>query len=191
MLPTLRYFDGIPFVATPYQSGAYIRQDVFMNQFILTCMGEFEYPQDDPQNGTYKLEGYVLLGSFGLIEEAISMAQTRISKDPFPVSAESHALAFYPEQVYINFKYSTGKLVLSGTVRHQQINWCYPPESSSEEADLEIRIADLNSKASFESGWDNYETARTLWRKAAVLEGHLVNPQWRKHALAALNSLTT
>lgn len=187
MTPTLRYFDGTPFVATPYQSGVYIRQDVFMNQFILTCMGEFEYPQA-PQYGTYKKDGCVFLGLFGLIEEAISMAQTRISEDPFPVPAESDALAFYPEQIYINFKYSTGKLVLSGTVRHQQIKWC-PPVSSSEEADLEIRIADLYSRASFESGWDNYETARALWRKAAVLEGHLVNPQWRKHAHTALSSL--
>lgn len=191
MTPTLRYFDGIPFVATPYQSGVYIRQDVFMNQFILTCMGELEYPQDDPQYGTYKMDGYVVLGSFGLIEDAISMAQTRISEDPFPVSAESDALAFYPEQIYINFKSRNGKLVLSGTVRNQQINWCYPSVSSSEEADLEIRIADLYSRASFESGWDNYETARALRRRAAVLEGHLVNPQWRKHAHTALSTLTT
>ena len=181
----IHYFDGIPFVATPYQQGVFIRQDVFRRQFRVFCAGIVEYPEDDPTDGPYTTGDFRDLGTAGLIIEAMSLAQQAVVLPGSLFSPGSNVLIFRPEQFTIQDRFK--RLVLSGTVRGQSISWC-PPVASDKEAELAQRIAHLYSEAAIESGWDNYETARGLRQAAAQLKGQLVHPFWRQHAIEAITA---
>ncbi len=183
----LRIFhvDGVPFVVSPYQAGIHIREDVFRRQFCITCAGQIEYPEDDPIYGTYWMGATLDFGECGLIEEAMALATAKVDADRFDLGDDTEALGFSPE--FITVHDDQGQLVLAGRVCGSGIEWC-PPASSRAEADrIRRQIDDLQQEASFEHGWDNYETAKGLRRKARALGGRLVDPRWRDHATAAIS----
>ncbi|WP_238897632.1 hypothetical protein [Achromobacter xylosoxidans] len=184
MQPKIHIFDGVPFVATPYRPGAYIRSDVFWRQFTISCQGEIEYPEDDPIYGTWWTPHVLTLGEHGLIESAMALATRCVTDHAFDLGDDIEALDFYPELVLIHD--FMGRLVLAGQPCGQGIRWCEPVTSDEEVASLSKEINALRGEASYEAGWDNYSTAKDLRLRARVLAGRLVDPFWRDYARAIL-----
>lgn len=179
--------DGTTFIASPYRPGISIREDVFKSQFQVQCDGRFEYPEDERVWGTYHLQGSLDLGECGLIEEAMSLAETCVKQHRFDLSGREDLISFSPELITIHD--DQDRLVLVGQAHIRDVRWCVPVSSSAEADEVASRVAKLNSEASFERGWDNFETARLLNRNARVLQGRLVHPIWRDHAKAAIANL--
>lgn len=184
MQPKIHVFDGVPFVATPYRAGTFIRQDVFWRQFTVTCQGNIEYPEDDPVYGTWWTPYRLVLGQHGLIEGAMALAAACVTKGEFDLSSEIEALDFMPELVLV--RDSLDRLVLAGQVEGQRICWCAPVTSQDESASVAKQVDELRAEAAYEAGWDNYCTAEHLRLRARVLAGRLVNPFWQEHARKAV-----
>src|SRR3546814_5754994 len=111
MQPKIHHFEGVAFVATPYRAGTYLRKDVFWRQFTITCQGNVEYPEDDPIYGSWWTPCTLVLGECGLIEDAMSLANARVSHHDFDFSDAIEALDFAPELIIIRDR--DGRLVRS------------------------------------------------------------------------------
>lgn len=188
MQPKIHHFDGVAFVETPYRPGTYIRKDVFWRQFIITCQGNVEYPEDDPVFGTWLTPSTLVLGKCDLIEDAMSLAQVRVSQHDFDLTDASEALDFAPELIVIRDR--DGRLVLAGQVRGDTVRWCIPVASDEEASQIVKEVAELRSEASYEAGWDNFSTAQGLRFHARVLEGRLVDHFWRHHTRQVVPATT-
>ncbi|HBW8733066.1 hypothetical protein EYY80_11355 [Klebsiella oxytoca] len=71
------------------------------------------------------------------------------------------------------------RLVLTGNAR--TLEWHRHLTSPDEIEKIKAQQKDLYQKASYESGWDNYETARQLRRQAEQLSLGFVEECWRNH----------
>lgn len=188
MQPKIHHFDGVAFVATPYRAGTYLRKDVFWRQFTVTCQGNVEYREDDPVYGCWWTPQTLVLGTCGLIEDAMSLANTRVSQHDFDLTDASDALSFAPELIVIRDR--DQRLVLAGQVRGDTVRWCIPVASDEEASQIVKEVAELRSEASYEAGWDNFSTAQGLRFRARVLEGRLVDRFWRHHARQVVPTTT-
>lgn len=186
MQPKTHHFDGIPYVATPYRDGTYIREDVFWCQFNITCQGNVEYPEDDPIHGTWWTPHTLVLGQHGLIGAAMSLANARVSRHDFDLSDGPEALDYAPELIVIRDR--SDRLVLAGQAWGNSIRWCMPVASDDEAAVVAKEVGDLRGEASYEAGRDNFSTAQGLRLRARVLEGRLVDRFWRCHAHRAVQA---
>lgn len=187
MQPKVHHFDGVPFVATPYRAGTYIREEVFWRQFTVICQGEIEYPEDDPIYGTWWTSHALELGQCGLIEDAMSLADTHISQHDFDLSDDDEALDFSPELVILLDRQQ--RLVLAGQAWGNGIRWCPPVTTDDEARQIAKEVVALRSEASYEAGWDNFCTAKGLRLRARVLEGRLVDRYWRDYAGKAIHKV--
>ncbi|ABI58366.1 hypothetical protein [Nitrosomonas eutropha] len=179
MQPKTHHIEGVAFIATPYRAGTYLRKDVFWRQFTITCQGNVEYLEDDPVYGSWWTPHTLILGNCGLIQDAMSLANTRVSQHDFDLTDAIDALNFAPELIVIRDR--DGRLVLAGQVRGDNVRWCIPVASDEETEQIVKEVAELRSEASYEAGWDNFSTAQGLRFRARVLEGRLVDRFWRFH----------
>jgi hypothetical protein len=154
-----------------------------VSQFSVCCEGQAEYPEDDPIYGTFLTESVVDLGTFDSLDQAIAVIAARTARDDIGSDSEG-ALSFSPRLFKISD--DDGRLVLAGEVRGDTVSWCIPVVSDEEAEQVSAKIEALQAEASFESGWDNFSTARRLRFEASVLEGRLVDPLWRDAARTAL-----
>ncbi|MCW5711763.1 hypothetical protein Q9314_03255 [Shinella sumterensis] len=177
-------FQGVPHIVTPYQKGTYIREDAFWRQFRISCSGELSFMEDNPIFGTWQISYGFFLGERGLIGDAMTLAETRIREHSFDLPED--AVGFSPDMIYIRDEQK--RLVLAGRTRGSRIDWCRPVSSEQEARDIIKQSSTLHSEGSFQSGWDNFTTARHLHLDADNLEGQLVDPFWREHARVALLS---
>ncbi len=69
------------------------------------------------------------------------------------------------------------RLVLTGNAR--TLEWHRHVTSPDEIEKIKAQQKDLYQKASYESGWDNYETARQLRQEAEQLSVGIVDESWR------------
>ncbi|WP_269495636.1 hypothetical protein [Castellaniella sp. S9] len=179
MQPKIYHFEGVAFIATPYRAGTYLPKDVFWRQFTITCQGNVEYPEDDPVYGSWWTPQTLVLGKCGLIEDAMSLANTRVLHHDFDLTDASNALSFAPELIIVRDRGQ--RLVLAGQVRGDTVRWCIPVASDDETEQIVNEVAELRSEASYEAGWDNFSTAQGLRFRARVLEGRLVDRFWRHY----------
>ncbi|MFW7269237.1 hypothetical protein ACMAUO_14870 [Gluconacetobacter sp. Hr-1-5] len=186
--PKIHLFDGIPFVASPYERGL-VRHDVFSSQFRIICQGLLEFPEDDLAYGTWWTAATLLLGECGLIEEAVQLAQDLVSNHTFDLDQASGELDFVPQVIRIRDRHD--RLVLAGDARCRTISWFAPVGSDEEAATIATQARTLHDEGSVEQGWDNYETAKGLWLQADLLRGRLVDPLWREHARRAITVPST
>ncbi|MDX3928989.1 MAG: hypothetical protein QHC90_24695 [Shinella sp.] len=170
------HFQGVPHVVTPYQKGTYIREDAFWRQFRISCTGELSFMEDNPIFGSWGIRYGFDLGEHGIIEEAMELADTRIRKDDFDLPAD--AVGFSSDLIHIRDEHNR---LVGGC-----IEWQLPVSSNDEAQEVAKNVRELHSQGSFESGWDNFTTARRLHLDADDLEGRLAHPFWRDHARAAL-----
>ncbi|WP_208717869.1 hypothetical protein [Pantoea cypripedii] len=79
-----------------------------------------------------------------------------------------------------------GRIVIRGNVRH--LTWYKPATDPNEIAMIQIQQQALYEEAAFESGWDNYETARMLLETSDEVGARLIDEVWIGHpeVLAAL-----
>lgn len=178
-LPLGAIFLDLPLVDPPVR-GAPARR---VSQFSIRCEGQAEYPEDDSIYDTFLTESVVDLGAFDSLDQAIAVIEARTARDDIG-SASDSALSFSPRLFKISD--DDGRLVLAGEVRGDTVSWCIPVASDEEAEQLSAKIEALHTEASFESGWDNFSTAKRLRFEASVLEGRLVDPLWRDAARAAL-----
>lgn len=186
MQPKTHVVNGVTFVATPYRAETFIREDVFWRQFTITCRGNVEYLEDDPIYGTYWMPSILEFGQHGLIEEAMALALACVSERKFNLDSDTDALDFRPELVLVCD--SLNRLVLTGQVWGAGIRWSEPITSDEEAAAVAKQVDDLYDEASYEAGWDNYNTAEGLRLRALVLAGRLVDPFWQAHARRAVQA---
>ncbi|GAJ29303.1 hypothetical protein [Acidomonas methanolica] len=182
----IHLFDGIPFVDSPYER-AFVRRDIFASQFIIECQGLLELPEDEPVHGTWWTSATLTLGESGLIQDAVALARQCVENHDFVLDRSSDELDFRPQLIHVHDR--RDRLVLAGSAAGSAIAWCVPVGSDEEAAAVATEACTVQAEGSVEYGWDNYETARSLWLRADSLRGRLVDPYWRAHARNALTSL--
>ncbi|MGV6876578.1 hypothetical protein ACUSIJ_28410 [Pseudochelatococcus sp. B33] len=149
----------------------------------ITCLGEIEYPEDDPIYGSYTMVHTVDLDHCDSLDEAMACVE-RIARQDRIDTGDGDALDFQPRL----FVVVDGEQcqVLAGEPWHRGIRWCDPVASDGEACHVVEKASKLRGEASFEASWDNYCTARELRFRASVLEGRLVHADWRQIVRAAL-----
>lgn len=149
----------------------------------VTCLGEIEYPEDDPTYGSYTVPDTITLAACDTLDAAIACVERFARQDDIP-TGDDDALRFRPRLFMI--RDGEQCLVLAGEPWRYCIRWCEPVASDGEARLVVEKASKLRGEASFEAGWDNHSTARRLRFRASVLEGRLVDPYWRQAARAAL-----
>lgn len=182
--PKTIFFNGIPYVETPYERGVYLRPRTFWRQLTVTCYGQAEYPEDDPVYGTWWTSSTIILGECGLIEQAMALALRCVEEHDFDTEDDSEALSFSPEQVRVHD--TQHRLVLAGEVVSSGIQWSVPVAHDGEVQAIVEQARRLSAEASIEHGWDNYCTAKGLSLQSSIVQGRLVDRFWRAHARQAL-----
>ncbi|EAS1759748.1 hypothetical protein BH012_09985 [Salmonella enterica] len=178
-----------PFLHTPYESGVSLREDIFHRQFIVNASGRMAYPEDDPIYGTYTCEEDITVCEASTISGAISLLLQVYHSDRWPIRDENvdyyddelghdcGPIDFYPHMVKIFDRHH--RLVLGGNFKSQEdINWFCPVTDMLSIADIKAKQRKLSDQAAEESGWDNFETARSLWRERDYLSLHLVHNKY-------------
>ncbi|HBR4688271.1 TPA: Hok/Gef family protein, partial [Klebsiella pneumoniae] len=150
-----------------------------------------EYPEDDPIYGTYVTEGTFLVGKAKTIHDALECAKEAFTRGEWIVLEEEGRDEFVDhltgrDQGPVSFSERTieirdkgDRLVLTGNAR--TLEWHRHVTSPDEIEKIKAQQKDLYQKASYESGWDNYETARQLRRQAEQLSLGFVEECWRNH----------
>ncbi|SMH27933.1 hypothetical protein [Mesorhizobium australicum] len=147
------------------------------------CLGEIEYPEDDPIYGSYTVPHTVELAQCASLAEAIACVE-RLARQDEIATGEDGALGFLPRLFIV--RDGEHCLVLAGEPWRRSVRWCEPVASDGEARLIVEKASKLRGEASFEAGWDNHSTARSLRFRASALEGRLVDPSWRQAARAAL-----
>ena len=130
----------------------------------LTCKGRVQYPEEHCY-GTYWVELRIHLGEHHRIEDAISAATLILAGDSFSLD-DDEALGFLADLFVIRDQVQ--RLVLAGQTWGRDIKWCETAASDDQLARVRAEIIQTYKEASFESGWDNHETALQLRRRASV-----------------------
>lgn len=159
--------------------------------FLVYVTGQVEYPEDDPLYGTYVTEGTFLVGKAKTIHDALECAKEAFTRGEWIVQDEEGRDEFVDhlrgrDQGPVSFSERTieirdkgDRLVLTGNAR--TLEWHRHLTSPDEIEKIKAQQKDLYQKASYESGWDNYETARQLRRQAEQLSLGFVEECWRNH----------
>jgi hypothetical protein len=154
------------------------------NKLTVICFGRIELPEDDPMLGTYSTGRAANLGSCTSLDAAITLAEQSIGQPGLTLITVPTASDFAPER--INIRDSASRLVLAGEITRSYLVW-FPPVTSDDETYTFRAVAkELRNRSAFEHGWDNYSTARSLERRAEMLEGHLVDPLWQEEVTNTL-----
>lgn len=149
----------------------------------ITCDGRTVYDEDVAIYGTYEIDSAVDLGVCDRLDEVMDHVEGRLARDDISAGDED-AVGFIPKVFRIHDEEQ--RLVLAGEPWRRGVRWCEPIGSDREADDVQAEMRRLNTEASIEAGWDNYETARQLRHQANVLAGRLVDPCWRDAARLTL-----
>jgi len=179
------------FIHTPYEPGVSLRADVYARQFSVVVAGTTTYPEDDLNCGTYTREETYSVCTGATLSEVITQI-TEISqrrawafrdeeKDYYDAELghDCGPVSFFAQSVCISDR--LGRKVLGGCIRNGKIFWIIPVKDNAAAAKLHQQCNALLAEAAFESGWDNFSTAKTLRREARQLLLADVAPFWRQH----------
>lgn len=172
--------DGINVVEDPYRAGNFIREDIFVRQFIIKCHAKICRDQDDPRYGRYWSSSTKTLGHCSLIEQAILLAQDEIKVLAPPEGAHDIQIQ------RVTIMDHSRQTVLTGKVVAREIQWNRPVQTPQEEAAIQAEIALLDARWYEELYADNHGTMRDLSERVSNLQGALISEIWKTHAIAAL-----
>ncbi|HAV1239741.1 TPA: hypothetical protein JGU28_004522 [Salmonella enterica] len=172
------------FLHTPYEPGVSLREDIFNRQFSVEVTGRMTYPQDNPGYGTYDCEETLTACEAATISDAVARLLQLYESDSWPIrdantgyDDDCGPVDFCPYMVKIFDRHH--RLVMGGDFKSRKgINWFPPVTDGQAITELKIQQKRLLDQAAEESGWDNYETARSLWREADYLSLHLVHKKY-------------
>ncbi|AOM40997.1 hypothetical protein [Xenorhabdus hominickii] len=172
------------FLSTPYESGVSLRWDIFHSQFTVLVTGMSEYPEDDPMYGTYQVEKMLTVCKGSTLTKVIRKLNAMLRKNNWPFRGEDvdyydpdfgrdmGPLSFKPQSVMIYDRYN--RKVLGGRIADRVI-WARPVTQKTDLDALHKEYIRLKREGSYENGWDNHSTARSLWHSAALLMLHVVD----------------
>ncbi|PHM27826.1 hypothetical protein [Xenorhabdus innexi] len=179
----------LPFLHTPYEPGVSLRLDVFQRQITVLVSGDAEYPDDDPNYGTYYSEKTLFVCSAPMLTDAVQQLKSTIDKNSWVFRDEGvdyydpdfgrdmGPMSFIPRAVMIYDRYH--RRLLGGRIASASgITWARPVTRKDELIALEKERERLNDKGSYESCWDNYSTAKYLWEKASLLSLHVIESNY-------------
>lgn len=141
--------------------------------FGVTVYGCMEFHEDDRNLGTYWQDGAVCLGRADSVIEAMELLVQAELNDNWHLS-DYDALNFQPEVVRITDL--AHRVVLRGNA--SKLEWTVPETDPAVLERIAAQKASLLSQAAYESGWDNFETARSLRREADLLDLNAVHAVW-------------
>ena len=147
----------------------------------VSCAGEARYA--DPDLDRWSYERSVDLGTCASLTEAMDFASRRIDCDDITLGLDE-ALRFAPHLIAILD--AEHGLVLAGEARSGRIAWCSPVASDAEARAVVTEACRLRAEAQRHLDLGAHGKAGRLRRKAALLEGRLVDPFWRDAAQLAL-----
>ncbi|MDC9612890.1 hypothetical protein PSI19_03130 [Xenorhabdus khoisanae] len=179
------------FLHTPYEPGVSLRWDIHHSQFKVEVMGMLEYPEDDPMYGTYQTEGTLSICETPTLTDAVNKLKVMYQEDNWPFRDEEKDYydpdfgrdmgprSFSPRTVIIYDRYN--RKVLGGELSRGSVTWARPIKQEAEFISLDAKCKSLQEKGSYEHGWDNYDTARSLWYQADLLLLHVVDSKYLLH----------
>lgn len=167
-----------------------------LKPFSVDVWGQMEFPEEYCSYETYWTSSSMQLGRAWTIAAALEMASAAWVKGEWNPREEGRN--YYDEELGrdvgpISFKPSLivisdekGKTVLTGNAA--DLSWNEHVTDPAEIARIKAVQEALLNDARFESGWDNYETARQLRRKAKEMGKCIVDDGWqgREEVTAAL-----
>ncbi|MBD2813974.1 hypothetical protein ID850_04165 [Xenorhabdus sp. Flor] len=174
----------LSFLHTPYEVGVSLRSDVFQSQITVLVTGDAEYPEDDPVYGTYCSEKTLIVCKTSTLTDAVQQLKVIIDEDSWifrdkdvdyydpDFGRDMGPVSFNPRMVTIYDRYN--RRILGGQIA-SKITWARPVTRKDELVALEKERQRLNSEGSYEHGWDNYSTAKYLWKKASLLLLHVID----------------
>ncbi|MGX9377403.1 hypothetical protein ACWXV6_21805 [Pantoea ananatis] len=141
--------------------------------FGLTVSGRMEFPEEDGSLGTYWCDVEVSLGRADSLPEAMELlVKTSLSGDWH--QGQYCACGFEPHIATITD--IARRVVLRGNAR--TLEWAVPETDPAAFERIEAQKQALRGQAAYESGWDNYETARQLRQEADLLNLTRVHAVW-------------
>jgi len=172
-LPSLEYLQK----HVPLQREA-LRQSYIeaARPFGLTVCGRMEFDEDDRNLGTYWRDVEVSLGRADTLPETMELlVKASLSGDWG--QSEYGGYGFDPHIATITD--IERRVVLRGNAR--TLDWAVPETDPAAFERIEAQKQALREQAAYESGWDNYETARQLRQKADMLDLTSVHAVWANH----------
>ncbi|PYE87557.1 hypothetical protein [Phyllobacterium leguminum] len=148
----------------------------------VTCLGEASL-KDNPLYGSSEVLLTIELDQCDTLNDAITCVE-RIAGQAHIDTGDDEIADFEP-LLFIIIDNEQCQ-VLAGEPVRGGVKWCHPVASDDEARLVMEEASKLRAEASFEAGWDNYNTARRLGIRASVIEGRLVHPDWRQAARMAL-----
>lgn len=166
----------IDFVTNPYVSGGKMRKDVFARQLSAYVKLTIELLDNDGVS-TYSLVCTRLVGKRSTVSAAIAMVDKFLGKCDEEVlekaacrylELEDEVVSVFAKDICIYDRES--RLVMGGvvgwnsqnTLLKRAMKWVKPVTSEADRLNVSNSIKALSSEASFESGWDNFSTAKSL-----------------------------
>jgi len=162
-----------------------------LKPFSVDVRGQMEYREEYSSYGeTYWTESSMHLGRTWTITEALELAKATWVKDEWNPREDGECyydeesgrdvgpVSFSPSLIVICDE--KGKTVLTGNA--SDLSWNEHVTDPAGIARIKAAQEELLDKARFESGWDNYETARQLRTKAEDLSKGIVDSAWQGHA---------
>lgn len=118
----------------------------------VACLGEMEYPQDDPVYRTYSVPDTLKLAECTSLAEAIACVEQLASLENIP-TGDDDAVGFTPRLFFI--RDGEGCLSLAGEPWHRGVKWCDPLASDGEAPLVVDAASKLRGEASIEVDWAN------------------------------------
>ncbi|MDI3366254.1 hypothetical protein [Pantoea sp. V108_6] len=180
-------WDGVDVPDLPdlawLQENAPLQREALRQSFIeaarpfgLTVSGRMELPDDDFYPGTYWCDAEVSLGRADSLPEAMELlVKASLSGDW--KQDEQGGYGFEPHIATITD--IARRVVLCGNAR--TLEWAVPETDPAAFERIAAQKQALREQAAYESGWDNFETARQLRQEADMLDVSSVHTVWQNH----------
>ncbi len=162
---------NIPLVKNPYKPGVYTREVVVNSRFRIGFYSDDRdaSPHEDDEPGEDQVYNTLILEA-ATISDAVALATkaAQWSNDQYVAISDTQA------------KYNSSVVVIRGHVGAEEIKWVKPFDES-ERSSARAKADKLYADASYESGWDNFSTARHQRNDAQKLLMGKVCPVWATH----------
>lgn len=162
---------AVPLVKNPYRDGVYTREDVCNSRFRVDFYSDEadHSPYDEDEEDEYPAHVFLDLHA-ATVTDVVELASKAVQ---------------WSNTQYVSITDTQGKrrssvVVIRGCVLNDGIKWV-KPFNESERTIAQAKAKELHAEAAYESGWDNFSTARHLRNDAQKLLMGSVCSTWAKH----------
>ncbi|WP_410737714.1 hypothetical protein [Citrobacter freundii] len=188
--------SAIKFVASPYEPGVSVREDISNNLFKIIAHGRMAYKESDSRLDYYYLDESLVITGISDITSAVLLADHLYKNNAWGYRNPDidYSCDFFDGEdagpQSFNFQYLEildryGKRVMSAShcFKKAGLLWetCIVSEASKNAALDQMRVLAL--QASEERRGDNYDSARWLDMKAEKLQSRFVTSRYNRQAI--------